>query len=75
MSCYFRHMDEVFKELNLEITKENKKEIDKAIHKIVGVEYKNCPDAWKRVKEIIRGNDESEKKDFILKIKKELKMS
>ena len=75
MSCYFRHMDEVFKELNLEITKENKKEIDKALHKIVGVEYKNCPDAWKRVKEIIRGNDENEKKDFILKIKKELKMS
>lgn len=75
MSCYFRHMDEIFKELNLETTKENKKEIDKVLHKIVGVEYKNCPDAWKRVKEIIRGNDESQKKDFILKIKKELKIS
>ena len=73
MSCYFRYMDEIFSELNIEITKENKKDIDMALHKIVGVEYKNCPDAWKRVKEIVRGNDENEKKKFISYIKKELK--
>ena len=74
MSCYFRHMDEIFEELNIEITKENKKDIDKTLHKIVGAEYKNCSDAWKRVKEIIRGSDENKKKDFILQIKKELKI-
>ena len=73
MSCYFRHMDEIFSELNIEITKENKKDIDRAIHKIVGVEYKNCPDAWKRVKEIVRGSDENEKKKLISSIEKELK--
>jgi len=67
-------MDEIFKELNIEITKENKKEIDRAIHKIVEVEYKNCPDAWKKIKEIIRGTDENEKKKFISYIEKELKI-
>jgi hypothetical protein len=66
-------MDEIFSELSIEITKENKKDIDRAIHKIVGVEYKNCPDAWKMVKEIIRGSEENEKKKFISYIEKELK--
>jgi len=73
MSCYFRHMDEIFKELNIEVTKENKKDIDIALHKITRVEYKNCPDAWKRVKEIVRGSDENEKKKLISSIEKELK--
>ncbi len=62
-------MDEVFKGLNIEITKENKKDIDRALHKIVEVEYKNCPDAWKKIKEIIRGADENEKKKFISSVK------
>ena len=62
-------MDEVFKGLNIEITKENKKDIDRALHKIVEVEYKNCPDAWKKIKEIIRGTDENEKKKFISSVK------
>ena len=74
MSCYLRHMDEIFKEINIEVTKENRKDIDKALHKIVEVEYKHCPDAWKKIKEIIRGKDENEKAKLILNIKKELKI-
>ena len=74
MSCYLRHMDEIFKEINIEVTKENRKDIDKALHKIVEVEYKHCPDAWKKIKEIIRGKDENEKTKLILNIKKELKI-
>lgn len=74
MSCYFRHMSEVFKVLDIEPTKENKKEIDKAIHKIVEIEYKNCPDAWKKIKEIINGTDEFKKKKFISALKKEIKI-
>ncbi|MCL4386589.1 MAG: hypothetical protein M1479_03520 [Actinobacteria bacterium] len=74
MSCYFRHMNDVFEELGIEINKDNKKEVDKAIHKLVNVEYKNCPDTWKKVKEIINGDgeDNSKKKDFIDRLKKEL---
>jgi len=74
MSCYFRHMNDVFNELGIEITKDNKKDIDKAIHKIVDVNYKNCPDTWKKVKEILNSSDEKEKKEFIDSLKKEIKM-
>jgi hypothetical protein len=50
MTCYFRHLKDIFSKANIEITPENKREIDKTIHHIVGVEYKNCPAAWREVK-------------------------
>lgn len=50
MSCYFRHIPEILKEAGLKVTPENKKAVDKLIHRLVQVEYKNCPDTWKRVK-------------------------
>jgi len=50
MTCYFRHLKDVFAEDGIEITSENKREVDKTIHSIVGVKYKNCPSAWKEVK-------------------------
>ena len=50
LTCYFRHLNEVFKKAGIKVTKENRQEIDKAIHNIVGVEYKNCPATWKEVK-------------------------
>jgi len=50
MTCYFRHLKEVFFKANLEVTPENKREIDRIIHSFVGVEYKNCPAAWREVK-------------------------
>ena len=43
-------MKEVFEEVCVEVTKENKKDLDKVIHGILGVEYKNCPATWKAVK-------------------------
>jgi hypothetical protein len=50
MTCYFRHLKEVFNEAGIEVTRENRKEVDKAIHEIVGVSYPNCPAAWRQVK-------------------------
>jgi hypothetical protein len=50
MTCYFRHLNEVFAKAGIQVTKENKHDIDKVIHRLVGVEYKNCPAAWKAVK-------------------------
>lgn len=43
-------MNGIFTELGVEVTPENKKDIDKAIHKLVGVEYKNCSASWKEIK-------------------------
>ena len=50
MTCYFRHLGEVFKKAGIEVTPQNRREIDRTIHDIVGVDYNNCPAAWKQVK-------------------------
>jgi hypothetical protein len=59
MTCYFRHLKPIFEKTGITITKENKKDIDKIIHSIVGVEYKNCPATWKEVKKRIAEDEES----------------
>lgn len=50
MTCYFRILSEIFKKAGIEVTAENRQEIDKIIHRIMGVEYKNCPATGKQVK-------------------------
>ena len=50
MTCYFRHMKDVFTKIGVEATKENKKDIDRKIHGLLGVEYKDCSSTWKLVK-------------------------
>jgi len=53
VTYYFRHklMKDVFAKAGVEVTKENRKEIDRVIHSVVGVEYKDCSATWKAVKE------------------------
>jgi len=53
MTCYFRHLKLIFEKANITITKENKQDIDKVIHSIVGISYKNCSATWKEVKKLI----------------------
>jgi len=57
MTCYFRHLEEVFKKAGIEVTSQNRPEIDRIIHDIVGVDYKNCPAAWKQVKNRLAQNE------------------
>ena len=59
MTCYFRHLNDVFDKAGVTVTKENKKDVDRAIHSIVGIEYKNCPATWKEVKKRIAEDEES----------------
>jgi hypothetical protein len=61
-------MKSIFKKAGVEITKENKKEIDKLVHSIVGVDYKNCSATWKAVKVNLADNESS----FVDAIKKNL---
>ena len=68
MTCYFRHIQQIFKKAGVEVTAENKREIDRVIHEIVGVEYKNCPAAWREVKKRIAEDEES----FVSKLKEAL---
>ncbi len=50
MTCYFRHLEDIFKKAGIEVNHDNKVELDKLIHDIVGVRYKNCPVAWREIK-------------------------
>ncbi len=67
MSCYFRHIKDILTEAGIEITPGNKKQIDRAIHQAVGVDYKDCPATWKRLKQDIM-TDEQKRQDFIKKL-------
>jgi len=59
MTCYFRHLQQVFKKAGLEFTSENRRDVDRIIHSIVGVEYKNCQATWREVKKKIANDQES----------------
>jgi hypothetical protein len=50
VTCYFRHLGQVFGRAGIEVTSQNRREIDTIIQEVVGVNYKNCPAAWKQVK-------------------------
>lgn len=65
MTCYFRHLGEVFKKAGIEVTKENRQKIDRVISDLVNVEYKNCPAAWREVKKRL-AEDEA---GFVLSLK------
>ncbi len=68
MSCYFRHIKDILGEAGIEVTTANKKQVDQAIHHILGTTYKDCPETWKRFKQQIL-NDPDKKRDFINKLK------
>jgi len=65
-----RHLREILEEPGIKITDAHKKEIDKAIHEIVSVKYKDCSNAWKIVKSRILDGTKSFVADLRQKIKK-----
>jgi len=67
VTCYFRHLQEVFKKAGIGVTEENKREVDKIIHRIVGVKYKDCSATWKEVKRRISEDEEG----FALRLRNE----
>lgn len=60
-------MQQIFKRTGIEVTAQNKKKIDEAIHRIVRVRYKNCPATWREVKKIAEDED-----TFVSELKKAL---
>ena len=71
MSCYFRHLKDVFSEAGIEVTSANRKRVDQAIHQIVEVDYKECPAAWKKFKQDVM-IDEKKRRGFVQKLKRAL---
>ena len=65
VTCYFRHLGQVFEKAGIKVTPQNRQELDRIIHDLVGVKYKSCPAAWRQVKQCIL-EDEA---DFVLTLK------
>jgi len=59
MTCYFRHLKTIVEKAGITITKENRQDVDRVIHSIVGIEYKNCAATWKEVKKRMAEDEES----------------
>ena len=70
MSCYLRHLKDILEGTGIEVTPANKKQVDQAIHQIVGVNYKDCPATWQRLKQQLTGDEQ--KLRFISQLKSAL---
>lgn len=51
-------MKDIFERAGVIVSKENRKDLDKIIHNIVGIEYKNCSETWREVKAKLADNEE-----------------
>ena len=72
MSCYFRYMKDVLEEVGIEVTPDNKKAVDRVLHELVDVEYKDCSPTWKEIKARIKG-DAAVREAFVEKLAGKLK--
>jgi hypothetical protein len=43
-------MKELFEDIDIEVTKENRAKVDEVIHEMLSVDYPNCAAAWKMVR-------------------------
>ena len=59
MTCYFRHLNAVFKKAGVQVTPENKKQLDQLIHSLVKTTYKDCPSTWREVKKRIAADEDA----------------
>ena len=71
MSCYFRHLKELFAEAGIDVNSGNRKQVDQAFHEIFGVEYKDCPGTWKKLKQELAANPRK-RQELAKKLKKAL---
>jgi hypothetical protein len=69
VSCYFRHLIDVFDEAGVELTSANRKQVDQTVHQVLAVEYKECSVTWKRLRQEILG-DEEKRREFVQKLRK-----
>lgn len=72
MSCYFRQLKDIFAAAGIEVTPQNKKQLDRAFHSIVGVEFKECPTTWKKLKTDWLADPEK-RRELALKLKEALR--
>ena len=71
MSCYFRHLKDIFDQAGIEVTAGNRKQVDQAIRRIAGTTSGECPVTWKWLKQHVL-TDDGERNRFISALKKAL---
>jgi hypothetical protein len=49
----------VFRRAGIEVTPSNRRDIDRMIHRLVGVDYKDCPATWHAVKSRIAEDEDA----------------
>ncbi len=59
MSCYFRHLKPLFEKVGIVLTDANKKDVDRAIHDLLGIKYKDCSATWKEVKKRMAADEDA----------------
>jgi len=57
MSCYLRHMKDILAEAGIEVTPANRKRVDQAFHRIASVPFKDCPAAWRVLKQKLASDE------------------
>lgn len=52
MTCYFKNsrMKELLRDIEVEATKENIKQVDEILHEMLSVDYPNCAATWKMLR-------------------------
>ena len=51
-------MKELFDELGITVTKENRDDINEVLHDYLSVEYKNCAATWKMIRKRLQEDSE-----------------
>jgi hypothetical protein len=59
VTCYFRHLLQVFEKAGIVVTSRNKHELDMVIHGLMRVPYKDCPAVWREVKKRLAEDEAS----------------
>jgi hypothetical protein len=70
VTCYLRHLEDLLGSMGYTVDESNRKTLDKALHRAVGVRYRDCPMTWKKIKRSLAGEEEKER--LMARIAKEL---
>ena len=62
-------MKNIFEEIGIEVSADNKRNMDKQIHTLLAIEYKDCSSTWKEIKKRLADDRPS----FVSALEKTLK--
>ena len=65
----FYKIPTIFHEAGIEVTPANRKQIDRAVHRLIGADInEHCPTVWKMLKQQVLADDDKGK-EFISRLK------